>query len=330
MVLHSLSWSKNKHMSRWVKIFFKFSGQPSTMLGNTLSHWTRPVFIFKSFWSDLGSVWWTATIFPETDDYKSEIKDYSIWNPHGFHVIHFLPNGIKWTGRYYSDNILSQITALRDVGSHRKRSSMPITPVRMLQNVSRNIWTITHWKEYLILLIHLISYHLIFIYLDILSINYRDMNSRKEQGLFRISRKFWIKFLPIHCLMLLTTGWEGYSDVLMSVEGMLNKDYFSWFTNFRESLTLAMLQSELNTRYTESLQSLLCTGSHVGPELSVLMCMTPLPKWADRSLVCEIDRPFRNKFSFWKRSGPNISEIVRVTSFSRILHLYHLVSANIS
>jgi hypothetical protein len=35
-------------------------------------------------------------------------------------VIQSLPKGIPWTGRYYSDNILSQITALRDVGSHRK------------------------------------------------------------------------------------------------------------------------------------------------------------------------------------------------------------------
>jgi hypothetical protein len=43
-----------------------------------------------------------------------------VWNPHGFHVIQFLPNGIKWTGKYFSDNILSQIAALRDVDSHRK------------------------------------------------------------------------------------------------------------------------------------------------------------------------------------------------------------------
>jgi hypothetical protein len=43
-----------------------------------------------------------------------------IWNPHGFHVIQSLPKGIKRTGRYYSDNILSQNAALQDVGSHRK------------------------------------------------------------------------------------------------------------------------------------------------------------------------------------------------------------------
>jgi hypothetical protein len=43
-----------------------------------------------------------------------------VWNPHGFHVTQSLGIGIKWTGRYYSDNILSQISALRDVGCHRK------------------------------------------------------------------------------------------------------------------------------------------------------------------------------------------------------------------
>jgi hypothetical protein len=28
-------------------------------------------------WSDLIPTWWTATIFPETDECKSEIDDYS-------------------------------------------------------------------------------------------------------------------------------------------------------------------------------------------------------------------------------------------------------------
>jgi hypothetical protein len=31
-----------------------------------------------------------------------------------------MPKGIKWTGRYSSDNNFSQIAALRDVDSHRK------------------------------------------------------------------------------------------------------------------------------------------------------------------------------------------------------------------
>jgi hypothetical protein len=31
-----------------------------------------------------------------------------------------LPKGAKWIGRYYSDNILSQIAALQNVGNHRK------------------------------------------------------------------------------------------------------------------------------------------------------------------------------------------------------------------
>jgi hypothetical protein len=43
-----------------------------------------------------------------------------VWNPQGFRVIQSLPKGIKWTGRYDSDNILSQIAALRNVGRHRK------------------------------------------------------------------------------------------------------------------------------------------------------------------------------------------------------------------
>jgi hypothetical protein len=73
---------------------------------------------------------------------------------------------------------------------------------------------------------HLISHHLIFIYLDISSINYRDMNSRKEQSLFQLSRKFWIKFRAIHWLMFLTTWWKGHSGLLISVESMSNKDYF--------------------------------------------------------------------------------------------------------
>jgi hypothetical protein len=36
-------------------------------------------------------------------------------------VIQSLPKGIEWTGRYYSNNNPSQISALRDVGSHRKK-----------------------------------------------------------------------------------------------------------------------------------------------------------------------------------------------------------------
>jgi hypothetical protein len=43
-----------------------------------------------------------------------------VWNPHGFNVIQSLPKGIKWTGRYYSNNIIAQIAVVRDVDSHRK------------------------------------------------------------------------------------------------------------------------------------------------------------------------------------------------------------------
>jgi hypothetical protein len=50
--------------------------------------------------------------------------------------------------------------------------------------------------------------------------------------------------------MFLTTGWESYSDGLISVERMPNNDCFSLFMYFRESLTLVMLQSGLNIMYT--------------------------------------------------------------------------------
>jgi hypothetical protein len=36
-------------------------------------------------------------------------------------VIQSLPKEIKWTSKYYSENIVSQIASLRDVGSHRKK-----------------------------------------------------------------------------------------------------------------------------------------------------------------------------------------------------------------
>jgi hypothetical protein len=36
-------------------------------------------------------------------------------------VIQSLPKGIKWTGGYYSDCILSQIAAFRDAGNHQKK-----------------------------------------------------------------------------------------------------------------------------------------------------------------------------------------------------------------
>jgi hypothetical protein len=48
---------------------------------------------------------------------------------------------------------------------------------------------------------------------------------------------------------VLTTGREGYSDALTSLESMSNKGSFSLFMDFRESPTLAILQSGLNTLY---------------------------------------------------------------------------------
>jgi hypothetical protein len=38
--------------------------------------------------------------------------------------------------------------------------------------------------------------------------------------------EIWITFRLIHWLVVLTTEWEGYSDVLRSVESMSNEDYF--------------------------------------------------------------------------------------------------------
>jgi hypothetical protein len=58
----------------------------------------------------------------------------------------------------------SNYCSLRCRQSSKKWSSMLITSVRMLQNRSRNRWTITCWKNHLILPTHLILHHLIFIY----------------------------------------------------------------------------------------------------------------------------------------------------------------------
>jgi hypothetical protein len=52
--------------------------------------------------------------------------------------------------------------------------------------------------------------------------------------------------------MFLMTGWEGHSNVLISVESVPNKYYFSRFMDFRESLTLATLQSGLNTLHWQT------------------------------------------------------------------------------
>jgi hypothetical protein len=40
-------------------------------------------------------------------------------------VIQSLPKGIKWTDRYSSDNVLSQIATLRNVDTHRKKIVHP-------------------------------------------------------------------------------------------------------------------------------------------------------------------------------------------------------------
>jgi histone-lysine N-methyltransferase SETMAR len=58
--------------------------------------------------------------FPKQTIASQKLMITVVWNSHGCHVIQCLPKGIKWTSRYYSDNILSSIAALWDVGSHRK------------------------------------------------------------------------------------------------------------------------------------------------------------------------------------------------------------------
>jgi hypothetical protein len=60
------------------------------------------------------------SFFPKQMITNQKLMNAVVWNAHGFHVIQTLSKGIKWTGRYYPDNILSQIAALRNVVSHRK------------------------------------------------------------------------------------------------------------------------------------------------------------------------------------------------------------------
>jgi hypothetical protein len=54
--------------------------------------------------------------------------------------------------------------------------------------------------------------------------------------------------IPTNTLVDAFNEWmKSYSNVLMWVESMSNKDYFSLLMDFRESLTLVILQSGLNT-----------------------------------------------------------------------------------
>jgi hypothetical protein len=106
-VPHSLSSSQNKHVSRWVKVFFKFSREPSTMLGNTLLHSAKPDLFSNHF----DRIWFPHNelppSFPRQTNASQKLMITVVWNPHEFDVIQSLSNGIKWTGRKYSDNILS-------------------------------------------------------------------------------------------------------------------------------------------------------------------------------------------------------------------------------
>jgi hypothetical protein len=58
--------------------------------------------------------------FPKQTTASQKITITVVWNPRGFHMPQSLSKRIKWTGRCYSDNILSQIAAPWDIGGHRK------------------------------------------------------------------------------------------------------------------------------------------------------------------------------------------------------------------
>jgi hypothetical protein len=91
------------------------------MLRNTLLPWTKPGFIFQIILIGSGfHMMKTTTIFPETYDCMSEINDHNLMESPQIPPDTIPSQGIKWTGRYYSDNIISQIAALRDVGNHRR------------------------------------------------------------------------------------------------------------------------------------------------------------------------------------------------------------------
>jgi hypothetical protein len=45
--------------------------------------------------------------FPKQTIAGQKLMIIVVWNPQGLHVIESLPKGIKWTGRHYSDDILS-------------------------------------------------------------------------------------------------------------------------------------------------------------------------------------------------------------------------------
>jgi hypothetical protein len=78
------------------------------------------ILFFKSFWSDLASTRWTATILPETDDCKLEINNYnrmqSSWIPRDIIPVqkNQVDKEILFRQYFFS------IAAPRDVGSHRK------------------------------------------------------------------------------------------------------------------------------------------------------------------------------------------------------------------
>jgi hypothetical protein len=93
---------------------------------------------------------------------------------------------------------------------------------------------------------HLISHHLVLsIWICQASIRGTWIYGR-SRALSAISEI--LNQIPTDILVdVLTTGWEGDSDVLIYVESMSHKDYFSVFPDFRESLTLVMRQSGLNT-----------------------------------------------------------------------------------
>jgi hypothetical protein len=128
--------------------------------------------------------------FPKQTIASQKLIIAVVWNPRTFHAIQSLSKAIKWTKRYYLDNILSQIAALQDIDSHRKMIIHADNAGPHVAQYVAEYMNHKSLKEHLILLTYLILHHLIFTYLDMSNINYKGMNSGKGQNLFRLSQKF--------------------------------------------------------------------------------------------------------------------------------------------
>jgi hypothetical protein len=152
-------------------------------------YWTKPGVTnhFDRIWLPYDEL---PSSFPKQTIASQKLMITVVWNSRGFHVIQSLSNEIKGTGRYYSDNILSQIAVLWDGGSRRKMivhadNSSPHVVKCVMEYMDHNSLNRVAQPPYSL---DLVPSDLIYLHMS--SINYRDMNSRKEQSLFRLSQKF--------------------------------------------------------------------------------------------------------------------------------------------